>query len=57
MPARSHRIAHQQAQVSHSRLLTVIPRAKGLCRCQDILNNNRYLHGFPKLFLENALAV
>ena len=51
MPARSPRIIHQQAQVS--RLFLVILRAKGLCRCQNILNNSRYLHGFHQTVTGN----
>ena len=53
-----HRIIHfvyafsflytSKPKYRHSRFLTVILRAKGLCRCQNILNNNRYLHGFPQ---------
>ena len=58
MSAQSHRIIHQQAQVfRHSRLFIVIPRAKGLCRCQNILNNSRHLHGFHQTVAGNALAV
>ena len=59
MPARSHRIIHQQAQVSSFETsLTVILRAKGLCRCQNILNNNRHLDGFHQTVAgKYALAV
>ena len=47
MPARSRRIIHQQAQVSSFETsYTVIVKAKGLCRCQNISSNNCHLHGF-----------
>ena len=32
-------------------------KVKGLCHCQNILNNNRHLHAFTKLLQRNALAV
>ena len=54
MPARSDRIIHQQAQGSlfKTTYSNITLRAKGLCRCQNILNNNIV---FTKLLLENAL--
>ena len=41
----------------HSRPLTSVLRAKGLCCCQNIVNNNRHSMVFTKLLLENALTV